>query len=250
MKRVFAVILALVMCAALACPVFAAQEEFVPSITYKGEPELVPVKDADDKDAVGVVYNKQEENKPLSYIYDDCLIITSVANVDASEEIPEAAAEQLKEVYNALTSGEMKLPYDKVAGYAGQDMTILELLDVSWLCGTAASSHDHPTEVEPEGIVFDVTFRLGVSQFTKVVVMTYKNGEWNPIEDVVNNGDGTVTCTFEHLCPVVFCVSQNYTDIPSQTGDTSNIWIWFAVMLAALAGIVSVAVVGLRKKKR
>ena len=225
MNRVFAMILALVMCVALACPVFAAQEDFVPSITYKGEPELVPVKDPNGEDAVGTVYKVQAEDQPLSYIYDGCLVITSVANVDASEEIPDTAAEQLKEVYNALTSGEMKLPYDKVEGYAGQDMTILELLDVSWLCGADASDHDHPTEVEPEGVVFDVTFRMGVSQFAKVVVMTYNNGQWNPIENVVNNGDGTVTCTFEHLCPVVFCVSQNYTDVPSQTGDASNIWI-------------------------
>lgn len=250
MKKAIVLLFVLAMCMALTCPVFAAQDDFVPSITYKGEPEIVPVEDPDGKPAIGITYEEVPEKEIVSYVYDGCLIITPVAAVDTSEEIPEAAAQQLKDVYEALVSGEMKLPYDKVQGYDGQDMVILELVDASWLCGTETSDHDHPAEVEPDGVLFEITFDLGVSEFADVVVMTYKNDQWNPIEKVVNNGDGTVTCTFEHLCPVAFSVSEDYSDTPPQTGDDSNVWILFVVMIVALAGIVAVAVVGFRKKKK
>lgn len=249
MKKAIVLLFALALCMALACPAFAAQDDFVPSITYKGEPEIVPVVDPDGKPAIGTTYEEVPEDI-ISYVYDGCLIVTPVAEVDTSEEIPEEAAETLKYVYEALVSGEMKLPYDKVEGYSGQDMVILELVDATWLCGTPTSDHDHPTEVAPEGILFDITFELGVSEFAEVVVMTYHDGEWAPIEKVVNNGDGTVTCTFEHLCPVAFSVSEDYNDAPPQTGDGSNVWILFVVMIVALAGIVVVAVLGFRKKKK
>ena len=250
MKKVFAIILILTVCMSLACPVFAAQEDFVPSITYKGEPEIIPVKDKNGEDAIGIIIGEQGEEDPHSFVYADCLVITPVSEVDTSEEIPDEAAALLKEVYEGLVSGDMKLPYEEVAGYTGQEMVILELIDMTWLCDTPNAEINHPDMMENEGMVFQTTFDLGVGEFTKVVIMVYKDGEWKPIEKVVNNGDGTVTCDFSYLCPVVFCVSENYTDIPPQTGDTSNVWIWFVVMLAALAGIVTVAVVGLRKKKR
>lgn len=250
MKKTIVFLFVLVMCMALTCPVFAAQDDFVPSISFKDEPDIVPVVDPNGDPAIGITYHEDDVEDIISYIYEDCLIITPVSKVDTSKDIPAEAAEELKYVYNALVSGEMKLPYDKVSGYDGQDMVILELVDASWLCGTPVSDHDHPEEVEPEGVVFDITFNLGVDEFTNVVVMTYNDGQWNPISKVVNNGDGTVTCTFEHLCPVAFSVSTNYSDTPPQTGDQTNVWIWFAVMIVAAAGIVAVVVVMLRKKKK
>lgn len=249
MKKTIVLLFAVALCMALTCPVFAAQDDFVPSITYKGEPEIVPVPDPNGDPAIGITYEFQQE-EIVSYIYDGCLLITPVAELETSEQIPDEAAELLKYVYEALVSGEMKLPYDKVEGYNGQDMVILELVDATWLCGTATSDHDHPTEVAPEGIVFDITFDLGVNEYADVVVMTYKNDEWNPIKKVVNNGDGTVTCTFENLCPVAFSVPEDANQTPPQTGDSSNVWILFVVMIAAMVGIVVVTVLGFRKKKK
>jgi len=36
--------------------------------------------------------------------------------------------------------------------------------------------------------------------------MSYVNGEWIPAEEIINNGDGTVTITFKQLCPVAIAV--------------------------------------------
>ena len=53
MKRVISFVVAMVLCFSLSCTVFA--DEFVQSITDKGAPEIVPVKDAEGKDAIGEI---------------------------------------------------------------------------------------------------------------------------------------------------------------------------------------------------
>jgi hypothetical protein len=81
--------------------------------------------------------------------------------------------------------------------------------------------------------------------------MTYKNNEWNPVVSTVNNGDGTVTCTFEHLCPVEFSV-KTADEPPVQTGDDSgkDLLLWGAVAAVALVAIVVLTVVTFRGSKK
>ena len=87
-----------------------------------------------------------------------------------------------------------------------------------------------------------LTFDLDIEANKEVCVMTYKNSEWAPIKKVVNNGDGTVTCTFEHLCPVAISVANTAVpspgDGPTQTGDVSVMWIYGGIATASLIGIV------------
>lgn len=238
MKRAIALTLMLMLCVSLAVPAYAAENGFVPSITYKGEPDIVPV----EPGIIGIV---REDGDIISHIYEDCLLITPVSEAQTSTQIPEEAANTLLYVYEALSSGAMELPYDKVPGCDGRSMVILELVDATWLCGGDNSDHDHPTEVAPKGVVFEVTFDLGVAADALVTVMTYKNEEWNPIANVVNNGDGTVTCTFEDLCPVAFSVGDVATEAPK---TLDNAMPWMLVMVASLAALV-VMFLSLRKKQ-
>ena len=92
----------------------------------------------------------------------------------------------------------------------------------------------------------ELTFDLGVSSGETVVCMVYVNGEWIPVE-LVNNGDGTVTCLFSQICPVVFCVRENA--IPPQTGDTTtdSMIIWAVIMGSAIVALAVVLVI-YRKK--
>lgn len=245
MKRIVGSFLALALLLILAVPASAAENTFVPSITYKGEPEIVPVM-AEGEAVIGIVREKEAEDI-ISYIHEACLVLTPVAKAETSETIPAKAAETLMYVYEELNSGRMKLPYDKVEGCKAENMVILELLDGSWLCGGAGYDHDHPTQVAPEGIVFEITFKLGVAADAKLVVMTYddETKEWDPIVDVVNNGDGTVTCTFEHFCPIAISIEQpGEAAAPAQT----NVLPWAALMAAATAGIIAV-ILAYRKKK-
>jgi len=237
MKKVICLLIAMMLCFSLACPALAA-EGFVPSISEKDEPSIVPP--AGNKDAIGII--RDEEGNIIDYVTADCLVITPLSKVTTSNEIPAEAKELLLAVYKALSDGTMKLPYDKL-GLDPEKQVIRDLLDITWLCT------EHPEMLEPEGIVLELIFDLGVSASESIVVMTYKNGEWNPIAEVTNNGDGTVTCVFEHLCPVAFSVVDPSDATPPATGDTSDIMLWSVLALASAAGIV-VILASQRKRAR
>jgi hypothetical protein len=72
--------------------------------------------------------------------------------------------------------------------------------------------------------------------------MTYKNDQWDPIVSCVNNGDGTVTATFEKLCPVEFSINTDTTP-PSGTGDVNPFSVWGVIAIVSLAAIVILTVV-------
>lgn len=239
MKRLLCCFIAVLLCASVACPVFATEEvgqDFVPSINYKDYPQVVVGED----DIIGEI--KDEDGKHIDYIYEPCLLVTPLAKVNESKLIPEAAKQKLLFVYQELDSGRMQLPAEKLSEkLKPSDLVVRELFDATWLCS------DHPVIVEPKGIVFDVTFRVNINKNQKLYVMTYKNGEWNPIVDVKNNGNGTVTCTFEDLCPVAFIVEKSSV---GPTGDTlvAELAPWAVMML--VCGAALVCVVALRRKEQ
>lgn len=267
MKKFALLLTLLALCIGAILPAYVAAEPFTPSVSYKGEPDLVETEvtlpgETNATVIIGIVTDlsktptssdkpadpSQQENF-ISYVRKDCIAVTPISKVKTSTKIPDEAARELLDVYDKLLNGDMKLPYDQIDGIKAEDMVIIELLDVSWLCGVP-SGDDHPTVVEPDGIVFDLTFDLGVAVDAKLVVMNYHDGQWTPIEAVTNNRDGTVTCIFEHLCPVAIAIENAEAEEgPSQTGDTASIGLWIAVMVAALVALVLLALFGFRKKK-
>ena len=58
MKKIICFVVVLVMCLSLAAPAFATENGFVPSITYKPEPEIVPVEDEEVSKQVGRSFKK------------------------------------------------------------------------------------------------------------------------------------------------------------------------------------------------
>ena len=57
MRRIVCLLTVLLLCVGLAMPVFAAEDDFVPSITYKPEPDIVPV----DDDYIGIIRDERDE---------------------------------------------------------------------------------------------------------------------------------------------------------------------------------------------
>lgn len=238
MRKLICLTVALLLCVSFACPIFAA-EEFVPSISYKGTPDVVTVTDPNGKEALGVIRNAAGEI--VDYVYAECLWLTPVARAVDDHKIPDDAEKLLLHLYDALSKGTMKLPYGDDVN--PEEMVIRDLFDISWLCG-----HDHDAVLEPNGVVIELKFDLGVEKDEPVVVMTYKKEAWGEIAAVKNNGDGTVTCTFEHLCPVSFSVKGRTA--PDQTGDQlgTSLHLWIALM--SVATVAMVAVVVTRRKVR
>lgn len=217
MKRFLSLMVALLVCLSLACPAFAAETTFVPSITYKDEPDIEDV-EMDGENAGG------------------CLVVSSISDAkNKSTDISQEDRDLLLDVYDKLEDGSMKLPLEN------DEYVIRELVDVSFKQTTCVDAeHGHKEWLAQEGNTISVTFDLGVARGTEVVVLVYIDGEWKPIESVVNNGDGTVTCVFEDICPVAFCVESDKADVPAQTGDTmgQNLILWVVLMVASLAAII------------
>lgn len=233
MKKLICLLTVLALAMAFACPVFAA-EAFVPSISDKEEPDIVP----DDEGVIGEIW---KDDEIIDKVEGDCLVITPISEIlkaRAITQIPEEAREEMLYVYDQLRSGDMTLPYEQ-DGLDPETMVIRELIDASWLC------EEHPAMLEPEGVTIDLTFDIGVDADTKTYVYVRIDGEWTAVP-VVNNGDGTVTCTFEELCPIAFCVAAGTGKPPVQTGDTFNPTIW--IVLLAVSAVALVGVVVLRRK--
>lgn len=228
MRKMMSLLVALLICMSLACPVLAAENTFVPSITYKDGPDVETAVQG-DKEKIG-------EGENVS----DCVVISSITDAkEKTTDISQESRDLLLEVYEKLSDGSMTLPIEE--GYV-----IRELVDVNHKLVECVGKddHSHDPELKKEGVVISVKFDLGVKADTDVAVLSYHGGEWAPVLSVVNNGDGTITCVMEHFCPVVFCVDADAELLPPQTGDNSGVELigWSVLLVVALLAIVCLAV--------
>ena len=235
MKKVVCFITAMMLCVSLIGFAFAADVEFVPSISYKGAPNIVEITDNQGNPAIGTIVNANGEN--IGYLGTDCLLITPRSEANNSTKIPAAAKETLLSVYEQLDNGSMKLPYG--AGVDGDKMIVRDLFDVSWLCT------EHPALIAPKGVTVTLTFNIGIEADVTPVVMTYINGVWEEIVSVKNNGNGTITCVFEDFCPVAISGPVPGQG-PDDTSDKSNVMLW-TILLAVSATAVVVMLVMRRR---
>lgn len=250
MKKFIACLLALVMCVALNVTFVGAEVDFVPSISEKPAPELVVVG--------GVMGHVYDGNGEVVYTLTEthkCLVVTPVSEATTSTEIPDEAEELLLEVYADLSKAETKLSdrcaalNDRIAATLGEgktvdDMVVRDLYDVTALCD------DLKQYLAVEENVLVLTFDLGVRADAYVEAMSYTNGAWDPVVEIVNNGDGTVTVTFDHLCPVAMLVpAEGSTGGDVDSGDIvgGNIAGWSVSAAISLMAIVAVLVVYRRK---
>jgi len=211
------VLLALLLLAALAMPVFAAENEFVPSITYKDGPEI-------DKSEM-----EEEDVTP-------CLVVTCILQAKNKEtDIPQEDRDLLLEVYEKLKSNEMQLTLED------DDLVIRELIDVSWReTDCVEKDHNHKQWLHKDDTSITVTFKTGIPSTTEVVVMVYTNEQWVPVVSQVND-DKTVTCVFEDICPVALCVREKQDTPPAQTGDTMGrmLWLWVLLLVTSLGALTA-----------
>ena len=221
MRKIICLLCVLVLCVGLACPVFAAQNTFVPSITSKDTPDIDDAQMGEDKGS-------------------DCLEVSSIDDARVAGDKATEDQQELLDLYAKLENGSMKLPLDG-------SFVIRDLISVTFdQVGCIDPSHGHEEWLAEPGNCIDLTFDLGVSRGTDVQVLVYKDGQWTPAEKVVNNGDGTVTCTLEDLGTIAFCV-ENAKDIP-KTGDNGVI-LWVAIMAACAAAAVAVLLVSRKSRK-
>lgn len=236
MKRLICMLLVLVLSVGMALPV-SALSDFVPSISYKDHPDV-------PKPPVLI----DEEDNILHELEYPCLEITSVGEAAQTPDDEKTDADKLLlDVYKQLTDGTMSLPF---AEDKAENMVIRDLIDASLICGNTHTNPSHVEELAKPGVFIEITFDLGVEPGTEVVVMAYIDGQWAPIHSVKNNGDGTVTCVFDQICPIAFCVEEK--DDAPKTGDVAipQLILWTVLLLGSFAAVVVLLLSKRRKSKK
>lgn len=201
--------------------------DFVASITYKDSPAI---EDA-TMDGEGV---------------EDCLVVTSIKQAqEKSTDISQEDRDLLLEVYEKLEDGSMTLPLEG-------DYVIRDLVDLSFEYEDCRQIEEHgnkPENLAQEGVTLTVTFDMGVGAYEDVLVFAYVDGEWVRVEDVTNNGDGTITVIFEDICPVAFVIDGKESVQNPTTGDAAGnqLMLVMGMLVLSAAGIVALVVSKARK---
>ena len=244
MKKIICLMIAVMLCLSVAAPAWAAENGFVPSITYKPNPEIVTGINDDGDEYIGVI--RDDNGEIISYVGHGCLKITPIANVwDEEIDVPKEIEDLLLFCYEGLNDGSMTIPYEKHgADLDAANMVIRDLFDARWVC------EEHRAMIEKEGYTFEITFDLGVVADAQIFVMTYDEdaNEWSPIVKTVNNGDGTVTCTFEHLCAIEFSMPMAAATAVTEENQKPNTALWIILLGVAVAGVIVVLVAKNKKK--
>lgn len=218
MRKVISMITVFVLCFTLAVPAFASSVGFVPSITAKPAPEVVvggenltlDGTDADDIVDMPVIEVKNENQEVVYQAPVVDLVVTAVSQVQTEESslvISEEAAEILKEAYEQLNDEDFRLAENipeqiEQLKDMGLDEENVNAAVVTALFDVTVLTEELETYLAEEGHTVDLTFKADVPAGHTVVVMVYKESKWQLIENVAVNGDGTITCTFAHFCPV------------------------------------------------
>lgn len=243
MKKVISLLAVLVLCLSLAAPALATESGFVPSITYKPDPEIIPVEDEKGEEAIGII--RDENGEIIDYVDHGCLQIIPVAYVwDPEKTVPQEVEKLLTFVYDGLNDNSLEIPYDKFdANLNAANMVIRDLFDARWAC------EEHREMIEKDGVTFEITFDLGILAEVEIYVATFDEATntWEPIVKTVNNGDGTVTCTFEHLCAISFSMLSVRADAPVDDAQSFDLLPWIIALVVAIVGIVVVVII--KKKK-
>lgn len=217
MKKVLSVAITLALFVSLTISAFAAENTFVPSITYKDGPDIT---------------SAEMDGNDIS----KCLIITTLKDAEGkSTDITQDERDTLQKVYEDLKDGTTTLPTD-------DNYVIRELIDLSFKHDECREIEEHghkDQKLKEDGITLTTDFDLGVSQNDEVLVFVYIDGAWQPIESVKNNGDGTITCVFEDICPVAFAVKQPAASMAPQTGDTQHTLLWIGLTAASALALLA-----------
>lgn len=236
MKKIISVVVALVLLCVMSVNAFAAG--FVPSIEVKNAPGIVPFEE-DGKELIGKIVDA--EGKTLSEEKPGCIVVIPVA--DAKETAGDS--EGKKEVKKDLLESYEALKKD---GTKGLDGLVDKGLAVRDMFAVFSECADVVSFLPIDGNKLELKFKLGLKKDEKIQAVILVDGKWEKLP-IVNNGDGTVTATFEDLGIVAFLGKT--TGASPDTGDHSGaeLGLWIGLMAVSAIAIVLLLVFMSRKKK-
>ena len=255
MKKLISLVLALMICMSVTGTAFASA--YTASVESKSAPAVVEIQNEAGNTAIATLVGEVSE-EIASLVSEEFLVVTAVADAETSAQIPDASEQALLEVYKGLQDGTIQVPFAELDQENAEKLVVRDLFDVSW---ADVEGNDFAEYLDNENISLKMTFAMDVEADAKVYVMVYKNDAWNQIEQVINNGDGTITCVFNHLCPVAVIVeadeTMNVMNLPAQSSESAepaeasgqNATPWIVVLAVSALALVSLFVGKKRKQK-
>lgn len=243
MKKLVSLVLALVLCLSMAC--IASATAFTASVESKSAPTVVKIETTESESAVAVLTGDVPEEMAL--VPEVFLIVTAVADAETSESIPEDSAQALLEVYEGIQDGSIQVPFEELDPENAENLVVRDLFDISW---TDEEQNDFAQLLENEDVSLEITFAMEIEADAKVYVMVYKNDTWSQIEQVTNNGDGTITCVFNHLCPVAVIVEADETmEVVNPAEDKDRMTLWLGILAVSVVALTALVAGKKRKQK-
>lgn len=240
MKKIFAGIMVLMLILSCSLNLFAANDNFVPSISEKPAPEIEGFEE-DGTKYIGKIIDKDGntiKKIPVGYI-----LVTPIAEIDASAELSQETKDELKAAYAALTADGADLSKicsvlnsivaDKLgSGKNANNLVIRDFFDVTVI------GDEYKALLAVEGNKLVVDLKVAVDPDAFVAATVYVNGEWKLV-DIKNNGDNTITCTFDSVCPVaLFVEGTGGSTNPPPTGIGYENFTWIMLAIVSLIAIV------------
>lgn len=187
MKRLTAILTAMVLCVAMVMPAYATVG-YVDSVTAKSAPGIVA-----EGDVIGAILD--ENGNKVDDLLSSDIRITALADADT---LPDEAKQELLDVFAAIENGTMDYP-EWLTELLGDNVVVKDLFDVTAISDRLIAYLEDGHSIQ---FIMDVNLADGML----AAIGSYVGGEWVEAVEVVNNGDGTVTVTLSDLCPVAVFV--------------------------------------------
>ena len=247
MKRAIVTTLLIVFVLTTFASVYASSL-FVPSVSFDSTPEIIVTDKKDDKEIISDL--KDKDGNKIEEVTKGSIIITSVIDVkEGNHSISQESADKLIDTYNQLTSSDIKLSglipdlKDSVKEELGEDADVDDLV-ISGLYDISATHNDLKENIKVEGNTVTLTFKMPIRKnaYFNAVVQTDKG--WQPVKSAVNNGDGTVTVTFDQLGTVMFLTDPVKGDEePRPVGHIHCCCYWILLAISILLLLVNIFLV-------
>lgn len=224
MKKVLAIILALVMVSAASVCVFAASNNFYESPTGRPAPELI------------IGGNTSE----------DCFAWLEITGYSDRHLTPDGTRDKMEEAYDQITTaadltalcGDLGAVAD-LLDIAHDDLAVSDLFDISWYgCDDHREHGGFEIQLKPE--VLD----------NFVALLHYNNGVWELVSnaEVIGNGD-ILSFSVDSLSPFAIIVNAEEEPVdPPFAGDST--FIVASIVLMVASGVALIVVGTMIKKGR
>ncbi len=247
MKKIFAVALALVMMVTMMVPVFAATDDFVPSIEIKPGPGVVVRPNEEGVIIGGEIITPDGE---VIEVPEVSIIVTPFGGAENADDETKKAldeafddlskADSIKDVIEGLEDViDAIIPGGKV-----EDLIISDLFHVD-----VDGNYDEYVE---EGGVVKVTYELPDD---KVIPVVKVDGKWQPLssDKYVINADGTITITVTPGTIVAFLKDSGVVNVdpenPGQSSPVTGVDTTAVAVIAVLFAGAAVAFFASAKKQ-